>query len=311
MCILEKPIAAFFNSLLLSILYYQHMKKLLFIFIISCINASCQNLDNFSDIKNLPNLVSETSGIETLSATKGIWTINDSGNSNEIFLINDKGKLKKVVKVTNAKNKDWEALASDGNSMLYIGDFGNNGNLRRDLTIYAVNVDSIKNKEVKAFKTTFVYEDQMKFPPKKKDRNFDSEAFIYFNNYFYIFSKNRSTKFDGTTKLYKIPAEEGVQVARFIGEFKVCQNIKNCQITGADISNDGKKLVLLMHDKILLFSNFESDAFFRGETEYIQLKHNSQKEAICFSESTVFITDEKRKVTGGNLYKVRKNLLNN
>lgn len=287
------------------------MKKLFLIFILSYLNISCQNLDNFSEIKNLPKLVSETSGIETLSATKGFWTINDAGNSNEIFLISDMGKLKKVVKVTNAKNKDWEALASDGNSMLYIGDFGNNGNLREDLTIYSVNVDSIKNKEVKAFKTIFVYEDQMKFPPKKKDRNFDSEAFIYFNNYFYIFSKNRSSKFNGTTKLYKLPAKEGNQIARLISEFKVCQNIKNCQITGADISNDGKRLALLTHDKIFIFSNYSNDLFFGGNYKKIELDHNSQKEAICFSKNTLFITDEKNKATGGNLYKLRKKLLNN
>ena len=287
------------------------MKKLLFIFILSCINTSCQNLDNFSVIKDLPDLVSETSGIETLSTTDGFWTINDSGNSNEIFLISDKGKLKQIIKVTNAKNKDWEALASDGNSMLYIGDFGNNGNLRRDLTIYAVNVDSIKNNKVKAYETTFVYEDQMKFPPKKKDRNFDSEAFIYFNNYFYIFSKNRSSKFDGTTKLYKLPAKAGKQTARLISEFKVCQNIKNCQITGADISNDGKRLALLTHDKIFMFSDYSNDLFFEGNHKKIKLDHHTQKEAICFSKGTLFITDEQRKVTGGNMYKVRKKLLNN
>ena len=281
------------------------MIKLTYIFILTFMSISCQNIDNFDRIYDLPSRISETSGLETLSATKGFWTINDSGNTNEIFLINNRGKLKQIVKVTNAKNKDWEALASNGSSMLYIGDFGNNNNLRRNLTIYSIDINTIKNSEVSALKTTFVYEDQVKFPPKKKDRNFDAEALIYFNNYFYVFSKNRSSKFDGTTKLYKIPAEKGEQVARLIGEFKTCQDQNDCRVTGADISDDGKQLALLTHNKIYLFSNYEEDNFFSGENKKIELLHNSQKEAICFDGNSLFITDERTKVSGGNLYKLK------
>jgi hypothetical protein len=285
------------------------MKKLVFILV--CISASCQNIDSFSEVYDLPNLVFETSGLETLSSINGIWTINDSGNSNEIFLIDNKGKLKQIVKVTNAKNKDWEALASNGNSILYIGDFGNNNNLRRNLTIYSVNVDSIKNNEVKASKTTFIYEDQVKFPPKKKDRNFDVEAFIYCNNYFYLFSKNRSKNFDGTTKLYKILAEPGEQKARLINKFKTCNNANDCRVTGADISNDGKQLVLLTHNSLFIFSDFKEDNFFSGKNRKIELIHNSQKEAICFIGKTLYITDERTKVSGGKLYKLKIQMLSN
>jgi hypothetical protein len=287
------------------------MKNLMYIFILTCISAGCQSLDSFSEIYDLPNLVFETSGLETLSSIEGIWTINDSGNSNEIFLIDHKGKLKQIVKVINAKNKDWEALASNGNSMLYIGDFGNNNNLRRNLTIYSVNVDSIKNNEVKALKTTFFYEDQVKFPPKKKDRNFDVEAFVYYNNYFYLFSKNRSKNFDGTTKLYKIFAESGEQKARLIGKFKTCNNPNHCRITGADISDDGKQLVLLTHNSLFLFSNFNEDNFFSGKNRKIELIHNSQKEAICFIGNALYITDERTKVSGGKLYKLKTQKLSN
>ena len=289
----------------------QEIIKLVYIFLLILVSLSCQDRDGFSDLRDLPKAVSETSGLETLSASNGFWTVNDSGNSNEIFLVSNKGALKKVVEVTNANNNDWEALASDGKSMLFIGDFGNNNNLRTDLVIYSIPVDSIKNNKVKALETKFVYEDQTKFPPKKKNRNFDSEAFIYLNGYFYIFSKNRSTKFDGTTKLYKLPAKEGSQIARLIGEFKICKDIKNCQVTGADISNDGKRLAILTHDKIFIFSNYIDDLFFEGDYKKVALHHNSQKEAICFSEGTLFITDEQKKNTGGNLYKVRKNLLDN
>ncbi len=254
-------------------------------------------------ITRLPKLISETSGLETLSMSDGFWTLNDAGNTNEIFLFDTKGKIKEIVEITNAKNIDWEALASNGIDELYIGDFGNNKNVRSDLTIYHVKVDHIKNNKVSASKTTFTYEDQKKFPPKKKDRNFDAEAFIFYKGYFYIFSKNRSSQFDGKTKLYKIPAIEGKFIAKLIGEFKTCSDAKDCLITGADISEDGKSLALLTKNKVFLFSNYKGDDFFNGKNQKIKFSYNSQKEAISIVGNLLYITDERNKNSGGNLYK--------
>ncbi len=282
------------------------MLKSTFIFLLFVITASCQKqADNCSIVTNLPELVYESSGIEILGSKDDFWTINDAGNSNELFLIDTTGTIKEIVRVTNAENKDWESLASNGKNILYIGDFGNNSNSRRDLTIYSVNLNQIKNSTVNALKTTFIYEDQKEFPPNKKDRNFDAEAFIYLNNYFYIFSKNRSTSFDGTTKLYRIPSKSGTQVAKLIGKFKTCLDPKNCAVTGADISDDGKLVALLTHNKVFLFSNYESDNFFNGKSRIIELPHDSQKEAICFIRNSLYITDELAKNKGGKLYKLK------
>ncbi len=283
-------------------------KKLFFILLIVFTTANCQNKNhNFSSVIILPSHISESSGLEELSLREGFWTINDAGNTNDLFLFDIKGKMIQKVKIANAKNKDWEALASDGKSMLYIGDFGNNHNSRKDLIIYSVDIGTIRENRVKATKTTFSYEDQSKFPPKEKNRNFDAEAFIYYNNNFYIFSKNRTSTFDGTTKMYKVLAEPGEAVARFVGEFKTCKNEKNCRITGADISEDGKQVALLTHDSIYLFSNFKNDNFFDGENVKIKLMHNSQKEGICFKENELYITDERGKSKRGKLYKLELN----
>jgi len=281
------------------------ISKLFFSSIIIVSSLNCQNsLSEINSEVKLSNLVSESSGLEVLSAKEGFWTINDAGNTNELFLFDKQGKIKQVVEVFNAKNKDWEALASDGNSMLYIGDFGNNNNSRKNLTIYGVDINNIKNDRVKAFKTTFTYEDQSEFPPKKKDRNFDAEAFIYFNDYFYIFSKNRSSNFDGTTKLYKVSAKPGEGKARLVGKFKTCDNVKNCKVTGADISEDAKQLVLLTHNSVYLFSDYKDDNFFNGKNKRIKLNHNSQKEAICFVGNTLYFTDEGTKKSKCKMYKM-------
>jgi hypothetical protein len=254
---------------------------------------------------DLPNSLKESSGVENLNSSDNFWMINDSGNSNELFEVSEYGKIQQVITVKNAKNKDWEDLATDGQDKLFIGDFGNNGNKRRDLTIYTVSISSINNGEVIAEKTTFHFEDQEKFPPKKRDRNFDVEAFVFMEGYFYLFTKNRSSHFNGTTKLYKIPADVGDHTAQLISEFITCIDSKTCLITSAAVSNDNKKLVLLTHDKLFLFTNFKEDDFFNGTVSEINLYHNSQKEAVCFKGVDMYITDEATKNSGGYLYRIK------
>jgi len=258
---------------------------------------------------DLPYSLRESSGVENLNNSDNFWMINDSGNSNELFEVSESGKIKQIVVVDNAKNKDWEDLATDGQDKLFIGDFGNNGNKRKDLRIYSVSISLINNGGVNAEKTTFYFEDQQKFPPKKKDRNFDVEAFVFLKGYFYLFTKNRSSHFDGTTKLYKVPAQVGDYSAQLIGEFNTCIDSNSCLITSATISKDNSKLVLLTHDKLFLFTNFKEDDFFNGTISEINLYHNSQKEAVCFKGEGLYITDEGTKKNAGNLYRIKDNLL--
>jgi len=58
---------------------------------------------------------------------------------------------------------------------------------------------------------------------------------------FYLFTKNRSSEFDGTTLMYGIPNIAGNHAAKLMGSFKSCGDFRNCAITSADISPDGKK----------------------------------------------------------------------
>ena len=272
-----------------------------FLLLLSCNDNNSQTLKVIAD---LPKILKESSGIENLKGSDNFWMINDSGNTNELFEVTPKGKILRVVEVLNTRNKDWEDLASNGSDQLFIGDFGNNNNKRKDLAIYWVNTNQIQNNRVTGTKTRFYFEDQEKFPPKKKDRNFDVEAFVYKEGCFYLFTKNRSSKFDGTTKLYKVLAKEGEQKAVLVASFVTCQDQSDCLITSAALSKDKNKLVLLTHNKLFQFTNFKDDDFFNGVIKEIQLHYTTQKEAICFKNGELFITDEATKSEGGNLYKV-------
>ena len=283
------------------------MKKLTFLFIFLLFYC-CQDYGKLNVVTDLPSKLKEVSGTETVFNSDLIWMLNDSGNKPELYGVTSKGKIKKVVKI-QAKNHDWEDLTSDDEGNIYIGDFGNNESRRKNLVILKVAKDSlINNKKVAIERIRFSYPNQTKFPPKKKKRFFDAEAFFYLNNYLYIFTKSRVKHQFGKTSLYRIPATEGSHTAEFISEFNNCNDLQ-CWITSADITEDGKKIALLTHNEVLVFSNFKDDNFFKGNLKVFPLEHTSQKESITFKdENTLLITDERSHGSGGKLYKFKLNM---
>jgi len=125
--------------------------------------VSCQNHGKLTLITDLPNSLEENSGIQNYPSNS-LWVIEDNGNKDEIYQVNLQGKITKTFKVKNAKNNDWEDLAKDKEGNLYIGDFGNNTNDRKSMTIYKLpNPEKEKGDKVEAEKIEFTYPEQKKF----------------------------------------------------------------------------------------------------------------------------------------------------
>jgi hypothetical protein len=270
-----------------------------FFLVVNCSTKSETN-ERIEKLFEFPKKVKEVSGITWHKNL--VWSIQDSGNSNEVFGFDVSGKMEEKVEVKGASNIDWEDITTDKMGNLYIGDFGNNDNERQDLTIYKLDASDYSKV---AAKITFYYPEQKDFPAKKKDKLYDCEAFFVYQNHLYLFTKNRSKGFDGTTLIYKIPTVAGHHKAQLVGKITTCSNYNSCVITGAAISPDEKRFVLLSHDRIWLFDNFKDDNFSSGTMTELELDHFSQKEGICFKNNeTLLIADEKNKKTGGNLYEV-------
>ena len=268
---------------------------------------SCNGKSQEINTNTVKLKLKEASGVEVSSASDLIWVLEDSGNKNNIYGLNSDGSINQTIKIENVKNVDWEDLTSDKVGNLYIGDFGNNDNARKDLCIYKVNSDNLKQDIATASqKISFYYPEQTEFPPKKSGLLYDAESFFEHNGNFYIFTKNRSKGFDGSVFLYKIPNQEGNHKAQLLGTFQACNIYKKCAITSADISPDGKTIAILSASRVYLLTNFSSDDFLSGKTEEIQLPEVTQKEGICFKDNeTLLIVDEKDKKTGGNLYEIK------
>lgn len=282
------------------------MKSISFLSIISIL-LSCSGSSQNIPVITTKIKLKEASAVEVTKNSDLAWVIEDSGNKNVVYGLNAKGEIAHVILVENAKNVDWEDLTSDENGNLYIGDFGNNDNKRKDLCIYKLDASSLKDNTVNATsKISFYYPNQKEFPPKKSELFYDSESFFEYKGNFYIFSKNRSKGFDGTVLVYKVPNKAGNHKAEFLGQFISCGSYQKCAITSADISSDGKQIVLLSSNKIWILSDYKGDDFLKGKMEMFELNDVTQKEGICFKDSkTLLIVDEKDKKTGGNLYQIK------
>mgnify|MGYP000910981269 CR=1 FL=1 len=272
-----------------------------FLFFISCAGQD-------QPIKEIAKLdFKEVSGIEMLPKSDIIWAIEDSGNKSKIYGLDKQGKAKHTITLEGAKNNDWEDITSDKEGNLYIGDFGNNDNDRKNLAIYKIDKDSLTNSKTQvSYQVSFYYLEQKDFPPKKSELLFDVEAFVEYNGNFYLFTKNRSAKFQGDFYVYKVPNKPGNHAAKKLATLNSCKVYSKCAITAADISPDGKTIALLSADKIWLLTNFEGDNFKQENMMQYDLGHNSQKEGLCFQDAnTLIIADEKDKKSGGYLYEVK------
>ena len=279
------------------------MHKQLILVLFTCL-ISCNN-GKLTILADLPKTLNEASGIETTAYSDVIWMMNDSGNASKIYAVNEKGNIQKELNI-NAKNNDWEDLTSDDNGNIYIGDFGNNNNKRKNLAILKISKDSLNNSNaISVERILFKYPNQEKFSPKKKQLYFDCEAFFYYKDSLFLFTKSRVRNNFGQTSLYKIPAKPGNHIAEYISTFNTCNDM-DCWITGADISADGKHVVLLNPSAVWMFTDYTGTDFFSGTATKTELNHNSQKEGICFkNENTLYIVDEKAHGFDGNLYALK------
>ncbi|RAJ15133.1 hypothetical protein [Olleya aquimaris] len=253
---------------------------------------SC-NTGKLNVVGSIDSDLDEASAAQMVKGSNLIWTIEDAGNKNNVYGMDIKGNIVKDIDIDNVKNDDWEDLTSDKEGNLYIGDFGNNSRKRKIFYIYKIEDIANLHNKTNAKTITFI------LPKDVKSEDF--EAFFLWNNTFYIFSKE-----DDKTMVIKVPNQIGTHTATFLTEYEL--KGKDTRVTSADISPNGKTIVLLNHDKVWTLTNFKSDRFFEGDVTSIDLEHDSQKEGICFkNNSTVIITDEDSGKEDNNIYTFKLN----
>jgi len=254
----------------------------------------------------------EISGIE-FDKYNRLWAINDGGDEAKLYRLNESGAVVREVLISNAKNIDWEDMTQNKFGHFFLGDFGNNEQERKWLTIYKIeNPIDIKTDTIEAEIIKFTYPEMDGKPVAPDKRNYDLEAFVAFGRHLYLFTKNRTKPFNGITNVYKVGDHAANFNAELVDSFQTCTTLEEfCWITSAALSPDRTKLVLLDSTSIWLFENFKGDKFFSGDVSRIDLGIVTQKEAVTFyDDNTIVFTDEEFVGIGGNTYTIKLDEVN-
>ncbi|WP_439881442.1 hypothetical protein ACSX1A_20210 [Pontibacter sp. MBLB2868] len=234
-------------------------------------------------IGRLDDSVLESSGLAH-APDSAFWTHSDGDNPAQLYKVTLKGKLLQTLPL-ELQNTDWEELAEDP-EYLYIGDFGNNMNSRRDLRIYKLNKSTYNLSGT----IDFAFEDQVKFPPGENELDFDLEAFFYHQDSLYLFTKSRSKA--KKLKLYVLPAAPGHYTARLKEQLAV-----KAMVTAADISPAGDQFAILGYGRLYLFRVQNGEIDLRGRHSCIPLSRTGQAEAILYTApDQLLITNENGKI---------------
>ena len=177
-----------------------------------------------------------------------LWTMNDSDDPTVIAL-STTGEVKGQVRVTGAAVRDWEALSvgpCPGGSCLYIGDIGDDGAKRMQVTIYRVS-EPKANDTATAQADTFVFA----YPDKAHDAE---SLFVTADQSLFIITKGHPTVLyraprdarPGTTATLTRIAE--LPVDKFLND----ENRRRSRITDAATTPDGEWVALRTNTELLL-----------------------------------------------------------
>jgi hypothetical protein len=251
-------------------------------------------------LAELPSSQNETSGLAFIQGR--LFSINDGGNTNEIFELNPTtGSVIRTIKVSNALNRDWEELAQS-DTHLFVGDFGNNNGTRKDLAVLKIPISSVLGStEVIAEELKFSFADQTDFSGNGGLHNYDCEAFFFSNNLLHLFTKNRENQ---KTNHYTLNPSQSNSLADLIGSFDV-----KGLITAAGIDSQGNICLLGYEDAgftsrsfVWLFSGYSGTNYLSGKSTRIFLGSPSllsQTEGLIFEEDgQVMISGERISVGG-------------
>lgn len=269
------------------------MRKILLVLVVFFIQLQAQRKTESLRLAKykiavLSDRLAENSGLDFFSGR--LFTFNDSGNSADLFEINPQNGDLQVIYKTNLQNKDWEALANDGQHF-YIGDFGNNAGTRKDLTIYKLPFvnDSLKMDSLKSIR--FFYPEQKDFRPRNISQNFDAESMIFLKNQLHVFTKEWATN---TISHYLInPESTADQPAEKLETYDL-------GFVATDVAYYSEKLYVVGYTKkagvfLSVFQEDENGFFFAKPTKKYALgsaPRIGQVEGIAANEKGLYFSSE-------------------
>lgn len=238
------------------------------------------------------NAINECSGLAASRIQPVIWVHNDSGDKPCFYALKGKGELAASFQLKGATAVDWEDMAigphPKGGSVLFFGDIGDNQEIRKSIRVYRVpepklNLEvegPLQHKKLKNYDYV-----TLKYP----DRPHNAEALAVDpeKGDIYIITKERK----GLPMVFCAPAPAPWKtvVMKAVGPIPLKVNLPMwSQVTAADVSPDGKRVLLRTYGSVLLLTRPPGEPLknaFKQTPSLLPVPTEMLGEAIGFSAS--------------------------
>lgn len=271
------------------------MKKYL-LFIIPLL--SCQQTvspsDSFNDSQDLGVIenvgqIQESSGIVASYRNKGyLWTHNDSGDRNRIFLLDANGKGTREFNLEGATNRDWEAISMvqfPEGSYIYVGEIGDNNANHEESAIYRVPEPDITTTTAQYVTLKNVQKISFKYPDGPRD----AECFLIDQGSkdIYIISKR-----DNFKRLYRLPYPQSyssTMTAEFVQELTFSTGTATpLFITDGNVSVDNQEIIIKNYLQIFHWRRNTNESIpeaLKRTPIILPYTAEPQGEGVCFSQN--------------------------
>ena len=196
--------------------------------------------------------LSELSGLAASRRHPGVlWTHNDSGAEAKIYAISEAGSTVATVELSDVFALDWEDIAigpgPDGLDHLYVGDIGDNFELRSFVFVYRLAEPELGDATVESERVGVSYPDG--------PRDAEALAIDPIDGDLFVITKGGSGQ---DAAVYRAPVEALVDGARVELE-RVAELDLPGLVTAADFTVDGNRLVVRTYDEIFVFGRLDGD----------------------------------------------------
>jgi len=221
----------------------------------------------------------EASGLVASYQNPGcLWSLNDSGNPAEVFLIDSTASIKLVCKLQGIKNRDWEDIAigpgpKPGKKYVYVAEIGDNNGVYSYKYIYRFEEPSKKNGTEQTI--TNVETLVIKFPDGKRDT--ETLMIDPSSNDLYIISK-REEKVNVYFQKYPYP-KDTLKLSKVL-------SLPFNWVTAGSISQDGREVLIKNYPSIYYWKRTNEKSLVELLAKNpIEIPYDPepQGEAICFT----------------------------
>ena len=199
----------------------------------------------------------ESSGLAASRTHRNVlWTHNDSDGGENLFAIDERGRLLGTVVLEGAHNRDWEDIAiaacppggPDGDC-IYIADIGDNRATRDDIGVWILPEPEPRDQTVSG---------QVFLPMRYPDGARDAEAVAVLNDHrMIVVSKGR----EHPITVFRSPALRWPDTAaRVTLTLEVLQSITTAaadlpdQVTGASIDRNGRRIAIRSYARLQFYA---------------------------------------------------------